>query len=92
MKIKYKEMKEIEQEETLLDILKLEDNTDRKTIIYETDSIQINIEFWESHKALWVWIGKSNLTLTLDTIKSTPEQVVETIESIVKISGEKYEN
>ena len=91
MKIKYKEPKTlIEVEETLLNILKWEDDIDREDIGYETDSMAIGIEFLEYVKEVCIWVGKA--IATFRTSDSSPEEINEGIKLLLDWAGVEYEN
>ena len=92
MKIKYTEPKTlIEVETTLLDVLNWENDIDRKNFIYEKGPIKIDILFWEDFKVIDFKIRKI-VTARFSDDKLTPEQVVESIESLIKTLGVTYEN
>ena len=92
MKIKYTEITKIEKEETLLEILKLENDCDRETISYKTDSIRINVTFQTEYKEVDVRIIEPKVTLLLDTYDSTPEEIVGTIVMTLEALGVEYED
>ena len=89
MKIKYTET--TTKQIYLLDILKWKDEYDRETISYKTDSIEVRVNFYSDYKEVYVWIVEPNLTLSLDTADSSPEQVVGTIIITLGALGVEYE-
>ena len=76
----------------LLDILKWKNDYRRENITYENDSIQIKITFWAGFKGVIITFIKSNLKLSFDTNRISPEKIIEAIESIMKTLGVEYEN
>ena len=90
MKIKYTEPKTlIEVEETLLNILKWEDDIYREDIIFTTDSMAIVIEFCRDYKTVYIWTDKA--IVTFRTSNSSPEKVIEGIKLLLDWAGVEYE-
>ena len=93
MKIKYTEPKTlIEVEETLLNILKWEDDIHRDDICFTTDSMAIVIEFCRDYKAVYIWIDKAMATTRFSTSNLSPEKIIEGIKLLLDWAGVEYED
>ena len=105
MKIKYIEPKIlIEKEEalyekmiikekiSLIDILNWENDWRREDIGYETDSMDIGIEFSEYDKTVYIWIDRALVTATFNTSNLSPEKIIEGIKLLLDWAGVEYED
>ena len=86
MKIKFIEPKTlVETETTLLEILKWEDDN-RETIFYEKDWFRVTIKFYNTCKDVYVYYKERTEfeeSKVYNTIKLTPEQVNELVETFL---------
>lgn len=99
MKIKYKEkqIEDLEKELTILDILNWEDDESAETIIHRNEKWELEINFYNDYKSIYISEWRKNGTfkalLRLPTNNGlSNEAIALMIETVIKdIEGDKYE-